>query len=295
MQKVLCLLLSIVSFGVNAAVAKKQIVIDQVVAIVYQNEAPDFGSKDVSDDLIIITQQDVERRSFDGKGHSTAEIVDEVLFYQKAESLKMSLSPEDIDRQLEKMGMTQVQQLAITERHHYFDVDEFKAALKNMYVANMSLGFEIESSLVISEEEVRAYYDQNPVWLEAEYEVQTCFVSCPKEQDQLALQSKLAHFAQTGKGYKAAWEDAIVVKLSEVSTDNQFLTQLEAGQIYLKAVPSGFDLFRMVAVRPRRLQPLVERKGEIVNEIRSERYPKILEQVKKDLQAKSSVFYPKQF
>ena len=273
-----------------------EIVIDQVEAIIYLNEAPDLGSKEEIDDSPeIITTQEVARAGFDGREHTVASHVEDKMFCAKAKNLKMAMSDEDVDRYLEKANMNEEQQLLLASRWFYDGIAEFKAALKDMYLSNMSLSYEVESNLVISEEDVQAYYNQHPVQLEPEYEIQTCFV--PADQaNQAQIQAQLEKFIQTGKGFKKlAWDDAITLKASEISDNNQFLVDMKLGQIYLKPVCGGFDLFKMILIRPLRLQPLVDRRVEIINHLRTERYPQVVEQVKKDLKAKSSVYYPEKY
>jgi hypothetical protein len=297
MKKIIFLLTLIPSITFAAAVAsKKTVVFDQVVAVIYLNEAPDLGSKEEIDDAPeIITKQDIERSGFDGRNHTRESKVEDSMLCAKAKSLKMAMSDEDVDRYLEKANMNEEQQFMMASRWFYDGIAEFKAALKDMYLANMSLSYEVESNLVISEADIQSYYDQNPIWLEAEYEIQTSFMPA-NQNNQAQVQAKLEKFIQTGKGFKnLTWDDAIVLKTSEISAANQFLADLSVGQVYLKQVSDGFDLFKMVLIRPLRLQPLVERRIEIVNHLRQERHPQVVEQVKKDLQAKSSVYYPVQY
>lgn len=299
MKKIIGLLLLTISLKLCASAAdapKKAVVFDRVVAVVYVNEAPDLGSKEEVDDTPeIITKQDVDRSGFDGRDHTVESKIEDKMFCAKAKSLKMAMSDEDVDRYLEKAHMSPEQQEMLASRWFYDGISEFKAALKDMYLSNMSLSYEVESNLVISEADLQAYYEDHPIWLEAEYEIQTSFVSA----DQLnrnQLQANLERFVKTKKGFKnLVWDEPIVLKASEISQTNQFLVDLKAGEIFFKPVLNGFDLFKMVLVRPRRLQPLVERRLEIINHLRNQRHPQVVEQVKKDLRAKASVYYPEQY
>lgn len=272
------------------------LVLDQFAVVYYLDEMPDLGSKeDVYTYAKIITQQNIAQREFDGREHSLDQILDEKLLCKKAEALKMAPSDEDFDRQLEKMNMTPEQQVHIAKENNFIDVYDFKQAFKEMYVANMSLGFEIESRLVITDDEIRAYYDKNPVWLEAEYEILTSFVPFHSHAEQQKIQAKLAKLVETGAGYKVIWEDPIIVKISELSPENNFLTSLKEGQIYFKALNNGFDIFKMSQIRERRLQPLLERKTQIVSQLRSERYAGVAERVRQDLRDKAVIYYPAQY
>ncbi len=290
--KILCLTSLYWLTGVGRATEHPEVVLDRVEAVLYQNEAPDLGAKDVEDHLIIITQQEVIRRGFDGRDHSLEEVIDEALLACKALSLKVSFSEDDMDRQLEKMGLTVPQQVVLADQNNYADVAEFKDSLQRMYLANMAQGFEIESHLVVLENEVLDYYEKNPVWEEAEYTIQTCFVPLLETDKYIELQNKLQKFVQTGHGYGPRWDDAVTVKMSELSVDNQFLTEMQPGQLYLKPVTGGFDLFKLVSKRERRLQSLADRKSTIIEQIRTARYPQAIAQVQAELRHKSSIHYP---
>lgn len=269
------------------------LVLDQVVATVYLGDKPDLGSKDEDPDFLgIITHQDVLRSGFDGKEHTIDELIEKKILCGRAQSFKMDLSDEDVDRKLEELGLTHEHQLELAEKWNYADLFEFKEAIKEMFIAGNSQNFEIESRLVIPQAEVQAHYEQNPIWLEAEYEIQTSFAGFNHENEKAVLERKLERLIETGKGYKLIWDDAIIVRESEISASNQFLTTLKPGQVYLKPVNKGFDLFKMVAIRPKRLQPLAERKHHIINTLRSELYPQVLAEIKTDLQNKSVINYP---
>lgn len=302
MKKLLVLTLSMsiltVELLASAPVTQQhvqELVLDQVLATVYLSDKPDLGANETDAYLEVITKQDVDRSAFDGKEHTLPEAVNRKLLCCKADSLKMSLSDDEVDRKLEEVGLPPEHQVLLAEKWHYYDLGEFKEAVREMFVSSMSQGFEIESRLVIAEAEALAYYDQNPVWLEAEYEIQTAEVLFSNSKEQVRLQRKLQKLVQTGKGYSVDWEDPIVVQASEISASNLFLENLKPGQIYLKLDGNRFVLFKMLAVREKRLQPFIERKHEIINILRGQRHPNIMQEIDQDLQAKAVINYPKQY
>jgi hypothetical protein len=274
----------------------KRIVLDQVIAVTSYSDRPDLGSKDDDlDEIAIITQQDIARMAFDGQNHTVEDAVYKQILCAKADSLKMSMSNEEVIENLEKVGMPHDQQLLMVERWHYYDLDEFLQTVRKIYVSGMSQSFEVESRLVITQAEIDDYYQKNPVWLEPEFELVTSFVPFSNEQEKTKLKYKLEKFLITHKGYNVEWSDSFVIRESEISDENLFLKSLKTNQIYLKEVEQGFDLFKMVEIRPKRLQPLIERRNQIVNYLRNERYPAVLEQVQQDLLQKAVVYYPKHF
>jgi len=273
----------------------QELVLDQVLATVYLSDKPDLGASEVDAYLEVITKQDIDRSAFDGKEHSLSEAVNKKLLCCKADSLKMSLSSEEVDRKLEEVGLPPEHQIMMAEKWHYQDVGEFKEAVGEMFISSMSQGFEVESRLVIAEADARAYYDSNPIYLEAEYEIQTAVLPFSNAKEQVRLQRKLEKLVQTGKGFQVIWEEPIVVKASEISASNLFLENLKPGQIYLKLVDDSFVLFKMLDVRERRLQPFVERRSEITNILRNQRHANILQEIDQDLQAKAVINYPTRY
>jgi hypothetical protein len=273
----------------------QELVLDQVLATVYLSDKPDLGADEIDAYLELITKQDLDRSAFDGKTHSLSEAVNKKLLCCKAESLKMSLSDDEVDRKLEEVGLPPEHQIILSEKWHYYDVNEFKEAVREMFVSSMSQGFEVESRLVIAEADALAYYDSNPVWLEAEYEIETAFVPFNSTKEQARLQRKLEKLVKTGHGYSVAWENPVIVKASEISATNLFLLDLKPSEIYLKLVDNGFVLFKMLAVKPRRLKSFIERKNEIINILRNERHPHSLQEINQELQAKAVINYPKQY
>ena len=110
------------------------LVLDQVLATVYLSDKPDLGANEADAYLEVITKQDVDRSAFDGKEHSLPEAVNKKLLCCKADSLKMSLSDEEVDRKLEEIGLPPEHQNILAEKWHYYDVDEFKEAVREMFV-----------------------------------------------------------------------------------------------------------------------------------------------------------------
>jgi hypothetical protein len=287
MKKILSLLCLINISLLQAKPAKKIYVIDQVSAMINPGDVPTLGSKEEREKppkTIVITQQEVVQRGFDGQKHTLADLVEENMLWQKAELMKMSLSDEDVERQLEKMGMTKEQEVSLSQQWNFANVSDFKQALKKMYVANMALSYDTEIGLTIPEEDIKAYYDQHPVERPAQFEVQTSSITGESDLDQ----------AQLAKRTDLEWSEVVTIDEGQITSQNDYLTKLQPGQIHVQPVAGGLDLIKLVKVTPRHLEPLIERQAEISAKLRQERYPKALGDVKKELHRLLHVHYPKQ-
>lgn len=287
MKKIFSLLCLINISLLQAKPAKKIYVIDQVSAMINPGDVPTLGSKEEREKppkTIVITQQEVVQRGFDGQKHTLADLVEENMLWQKAELMKMSLSDEDVERQLEKMGMTKEQEVSLSQQWNFANVSDFKQALKKMYVANMALSYDTEIGLTIPEEDIKAYYDQHPVERPAQFEVQTSSITGESDLDQ----------AQLAKRTDLEWSEVVTIDEGQITSQNDYLTKLQPGQIHVQPVAGGLDLIKLVKVTPRHLEPLIERQAEISAKLRQERYPKALGDVKKELHRLLHVHYPKQ-
>ena len=287
MKKIFSLLCLINISLLQAKPAKKIYVIDQVSAMINPGDVPTLGSKEEREKppkTIVITQQEVVQRGFDGQKHTLADLVEENMLWQKAELMKMSLSDEDVERQLEKMGMTKEQEVSLSQQWNFANVSDFKQALKKMYVANMALSYDTEIGLTIPQEDIKAYYDQHPVERPAQFEVQTSSITGESDLDQ----------AQLAKRTDLEWSEVVTIDEGQITSQNDYLTKLQPGQIHVQPVAGGLDLIKLVKVTPRHLEPLIERQAEISAKLRQERYPKALGDVKKELHRLLHVHYPKQ-
>lgn len=287
MNKILSFLYLTGILSVGAQAVPKLYVLDQISAVISPGDVPTLGSKEERSKPnlpIVITQQEVVQRGYDGQKHSLEDLIEENALFQKSELMKMSLSDEEVDRQLEKMGMTKEQEVELAEKWNFADVADFKVSLKKMYVASNALTYDTEVALTIPDQDILDYYNQHPVEQLAEYEFQTSFMAGDTAPT-LTVQQRNS----------LDWSEVIVVPDDQISEQNDFLKKLQPGQIHVKAVVGGFDLFKLTKFTPQHLKPLIERKSEITGILRQERYPQVVSSVKKDVMAMSNVFYPEQY
>ena len=244
-----------------------------------------------------ITTKYISRRGFDGEHYQLSDLVDFYLADQLGERLKVDVTDEMISRYIQNLGLT-IRDLENVALHWGFpDVNEFKADLKLMYRGKTAMQYELDAKMVISEAEIEAYYSAHPVSTEVRYVMRTTFIPHEESKDHQAQQVELEQLAKKyAENYERAkwdWDPVVEVLESEISAANSFLFAMQPGEIYVKPVSNGFDIFVMVQVIPTGVIPLEKRRNEIVKILSDQHYPAVVAAAKQELRDQADIIYPK--
>ncbi len=244
-----------------------------------------------------ITTKYISRRGFDGEHYQLSDLVDFYLADQLGERLKVDVTDEMIGRYVQNLGLT-IRDLENVALHWGFpDVNEFKDDLKLMYRGKTAMQYELDAKMVIPEAEVEAYYREHPATTEVRYVMRTVFIPSAADQDHQAQQAELEQlvkkYAENYERAKWDWDPVVEVLESEISAANSFLFAMQPGEMYVKPVPNGFDIFVMVQVIPAGVVPLEKRRNEIVKILSNRHYPEIVAAAKQELRDQADIIYPK--
>lgn len=242
-----------------------------------------------------ITSKFIARLGFYGEAFTLDKLIDSYIADQLGERFKINVSDEDVDRYVQGLGMSPADVDHFALQWDYPSTAEFKQDLKIMYRGMGALKYELDSRLVITEDEIQAYYDAHPVTVETKYLVRTAFV--PRNQEEQATQQKMLQqqiekYRQQPLRAPWEWEPAIEILDSEISNANGFLRQLAEGEVYLKPVSNGFDLFLVEKIMPAGVLPLDERRNEIVRTLQQQKHGVVSDLVKQDLRQRADIVYP---
>ncbi len=242
-----------------------------------------------------ITTKYISRRGFDGEIYQLTDLVDFYLADQLGERLKVDVTDEMINRYVQNLGMT-LQDLSNVALHWgYPDINEFKSDLKMMYRGKTAMQYELEAKMVISEEEIANYYHEHPITTEIKYVMRTAFVPLEEGKDAQVQQIELEQLAKKySENYERSqwdWDPVVEVLASEISAGNSFLFTLQPGEMYVKPVPTGFDIFVMMQVIPAGVIPLEKQRNEIVKLLSEQHYPAVVTAAKKELRDQADIVY----
>ncbi len=255
--------------------------LDRICVVVYSEESTE-----------IITQSDLERPGLDGAPRSLDDLILEKLIFADAKKFKILADEEAVDRHLmtvQKDNNLTLDQLKQIFRNAGYTYEEGRVQFGIMTTINSMIDFKIRSRLMIPEKEIMAYYNEHPVVEEAEYELVRAVV--PYADDMQEQRKKLM---APSKSTIAAlnWSEPFLIKQSDLAEDKQFLGALAVGELSEPQESAhGFELFRMVARKEERLQPLDERYREITEILRKPRYDALFAEYKKDLFDHASLVY----
>ena len=259
--------------------------IDSIIAVVPSPE----GNK-------VITQSDTERPAIDGSMRTLKELVRGARLYLEAKKYGMIPSEEDITAHLNmimrenKMNHDDIVKLFDSAGYTFA---EGREQLGEMSAINTLVSVKVHSRLLIPEREVRAYYDANPEYIEAAYELQHGIK--PFEPSQTPEEEKASIEAMLAEGKTVPhieWGDPFWIDQCDIAEDKMFITRMKPGEVRLsQEIETGFDFFKLVELRERRLKTFEERYTEIADILRKPRYERLFAEFEQHLEATMPVIY----
>lgn len=230
----------------------------------------------------VVTMQDVNRQGFDGGKYSVEDLIDFSLMDHLSKDFKINVTNDDINRHCQKMNLSKDQLKYISEANWFPSLDAFYELFKKNYRGRMALNFLVDSQIVVSEDEIKNYWQNNPVWLEPVYFVEVATVPLNGKSLE-AVQKEIAEKEKRNNLADLEWSDVTKILDSEIGESNNFLSDLKVGDVYLKPEAAEITLYRLKRKDPKRQQPLEERKKEITNRLKMEKSFAVEEVEKKGL------------
>jgi hypothetical protein len=218
-------------------------------------------------------------------------MVIEQLMYDDGNKYKIVPDEEAIDKHLKTVqrenNLSQQDMELIFKRAGY-SYEEGRQEFARMTTVNSVVDFKIGAKrLVVPEAKIKEYYDANPAYQEAAYELQRAFVPFKVYLTNDELRVDIIN------GYEPLrWETSFWIEHEQIAEDKQFIYTMGAGDISEPLITDeGFELFRLKDKRERRLLTLDERRMEIANILRRPQFETALNDYKKELLDNGAVLY----
>lgn len=229
-----------------------------------------------------ILDSDVKRRSFDGTLHTLDDLVLECAKDQRGDKLGITIDKDDVDRYLHTMAHGQDvsrETLAVQAKSFGYDsLDEFYEDLKRLYRANSATEAEVHTMLSTSEQEVRAYVNAHPQYQEGIFYLQTALV--PYDGDYDDIKQALEDGSYNGD---IIWSEPFDVLYSQLAADKQFVRDMSIDQVKAIETNQGWQLYRLKKdVKPRQLT-FDERRKDVINKLREDKFNDALEKYNSDV------------
>ncbi len=237
-----------------------------------------------TEDPIVLTKKDFERDSINGAEQTKSDIIMQHIMAHHARVMyKMEASEEMMEKYLQNImdqhGLTRDQIKIMFEQAGY-TLQEGIEQLKMMYLIDNLLNYKIKSRLIISEEAIQKYYDENPEYTIATYTMQTGFIkSNDITPEQISDWSKIKNNFNN-----IEWSDSYTLDDEDISEDRAFIKNLGLYEISdLEEVVEGFEIIRLLKKREAVLKKMEDRHKIILEKLRAPMFEKMLKEYKKEL------------
>jgi len=171
-----------------------------------------------------------------------------------------------------------------------YTLEEFYDELKRLQRSNNYMDYEVQARMDIPEDDIKKHFDVNPVMEEAVYFIQTTFVPFDENKTE-AQQVRELRNPNVRMSLSLDWTVPIDLKASEVESDKEFILTMKKNNVFVLQDQDGFTLFRLYDKVDEKPVPFEDRKLDILNELRQQRFVRIIDDIKKDLRKNTSVYY----
>ncbi len=269
---------------VETDVANERFVIDGIDSVIFAQE-----------NTIVVTKSDVNRLDLQGTQRSRKEVIQEKLMFEDAKKYKIIPDENAINRYI-----------ATVQREHNLTIDQvkdmFNAAgytyeegrqqLGVTFAVNQVMDFKIRSRLIVPQKDINAYYENNPVYQDASYVLCRCVIPFNENVKKEDQKKQIINQMKSGVLVGVQWSDSFTIDEQEIAEDKRFITKMKVGRASApKQVINGFEIFKLLEKKDRRLLTLQERYEQIADSLRRPRYEALLAEYKKELFEKSAVLY----
>lgn len=253
----------------------RKVLINKIEAVVVGPEGND-----------IIDTFDVQRPGIDGRVRSLDDRIREREMYQDAKGMKL-VDKDQVQKQLKAVqkdnNLTEegLQQIFKAGGYSYEEgVEQFEV----MTAVNQVTGFKVASKMIVSEKDVRAYCNEHPEMLEAEYELAYARFPSYTASSASELKQKLSQ-----KKLSVSWDEAFWIKHSEIAPEKKAIYSLQKGQIYVSASQSGYELIKLVDKKDEKPVPIEQRYAEIERALQPSKYQQLFQAYLNELDEKNAV------
>ena len=258
--------------------SKDLFLIDKIEKVIYPPHGVDFK------ETVVITKSEIGMPSLDGTVKTRDDIILEWLIYLDGKKYNIvdekmvdsyisalqrqhDMTLDDIKRMFAEAGLT---------------YEEGREQLLKVYTVNSMLDFKVRSQLIVPEKEAREYYDNNPLHEEEQYQLQRIFV--PKNSKKIDKKRIKQQVTIGQKIAGAEYSDPFWVQEPDLAEEKQFIKKMEVGQVSaLQEFDDGYELFKLIDKKEKRLVPFEDRYNEIADTLRRPLYEKLFEEYKKKL------------
>jgi len=242
----------------------------------------------------IVTHSDVARPALQGTVRTLDEQVFEALVYLDAKKHKIEPDDDAVDRYLAKI--MQENGLNLHELEEVFrqggrTLKEGREELRKMQAVNGMMDFKIRSNVIVPKKEVEAFYNDNPEYEPAQYELEYAQVEFDKDVESDVHKKHLEQQLSVGDTTALRFGNPFWVDAQDLALERQTIGNLNKGKTIVFQASEGFEIYRMRDRKERRLLTLQERYRDIASMLMQPRYQQMMDDYRKQLMNSASLLH----
>lgn len=247
-----------------------------------------------ADSTELVTQSDLDRPNFFGRMPTLDEEIEERLIYQNAQKYHISITDEQIDRQIanvmQRNNLT-LDKLKEVCAEYGMTYQDLRDKLARIYAVNTMREHEIEGKLIINRSDIVDYYEEHPEYTDVVYELQNALVPYSEDRE-VQKEALLARITAGDEMRDLGWSIVFSVQDSAISEAKSFICTMQVGDIAISdAKSNGFELYRLVNKQEATVRSLEERYGEIDAHLRHPLRETLMEEYRKKLFEAATIVY----
>ncbi len=236
-----------------------------------------------------VTTFDLETPSFDGKIPTLDDIVDEELIYQDALKHKIPIT-EYAQKHIQNIKKQhKLSDEAFTKICADAGLDQASALEKFEKMGATNTMIQHKADSFVAEHEVKAFYEENPVYKQAKFQLQVGFVPFDPNKELEGQKEELEKILKVNPN-AIQWNEPFWLKEFDIAVDKLYIIKMSPGQISAPQLTNGgFELFRLKDKKEGFLVPLEKRYGEIVHTLRMPKLQETVEKYKEVLRESTAI------
>ena len=248
-----------------------------------------FGPEDTS----IITHSDLARPALDGQFRKKDQLILDQLIYQDAKRYNI-VDEAMVDRYMaiiQRENELTLDQIKAMFSEYGYTYQEGRQQLSILNTVNSMIDFKIRSKLIVPENEVRAYYDANPIYTPESYQIARIFVPFADDASRKALRQEVKNKLKLGEDIPGAdYSDPFWRDKADLPAEKSFISKMKVGKFSpLQEDSAGIEFFKLIDKRESKLIPFDVRYKEIADTLRMPLYEKLFEEYKNSLYESSVI------
>ncbi|MGB8467527.1 MAG: hypothetical protein WCE21_00840 [Candidatus Babeliales bacterium] len=242
----------------------------------------------------IFTQLEYKRRGIDGRMRKLDDLISEELIFQDALRVKMPIDDTVVKahlrRVLQGFGLKPGDEETIFAQEGYTYAEGFEQ-FRLMYAVNAMTEHQIMQNLLITEDEVVAYYNAHPIVKEPAFLLETASMPFIDTTEREELKRQVTAYVEGGDRLSVEWSAGYWVKKSELVADLATLPSLDIGDILTVDGPRTLYLYRLLNKKAERCVPLAKRYKKIAEILRKPKFEQLLSEYRTKLLDGATIVY----